>query len=39
MAEGPGGGHHDAIVGSYTSVGRGIFVTTRGYVWVVQDYR
>ena len=36
--EGPGGGHHDNMNGSYTEVGCGIFVTGSNEVWVVQDF-
>ena len=38
MNEGPGGGHHDNILGDHTAVGCGIFVTDSGAVWVVQDF-
>jgi hypothetical protein len=35
--EGPGGGHHDNIVGNYRSVGCGIHQQF-GQVWVIQDF-
>jgi uncharacterized protein YkwD len=39
MAEGPGGGHHDAIVNSnYTQVGIGIIVDSQGQTWVTEDF-
>lgn len=38
LAEGPGGGHYEHIVGPYTQVGCGVFVTTAA-VTVVQDFR
>lgn len=37
--EGPGGGHHDNIVGDYTEVGCGIHVTDADAVWVVHNFR
>ena len=37
--EGPGGGHYEAIVGKYTSIGCGIHVKTDGRVWVSQDFK
>jgi len=40
MDEGPGGGHHDAIMDpNATAVGCGIAVTDAGDVWIVQDFR
>ncbi len=40
MAEGPGGGHYENILrDSSTRVGCGVFVTSSGDVWVVQDFR
>jgi hypothetical protein len=39
MAEGPGGGHHDAIVNpSYTRVGIGIIVDSQGQTWLTEDF-
>lgn len=38
-AEGPGGGHYENIIGPYTSVGCGIYITSANNVWVVQDFR
>jgi len=37
--EGPGGGHYENMIGPYSSVGCGIYVTTGGGVWCVQDFR
>jgi hypothetical protein len=37
--EGPGGGHYQNIIGSHVSVGCGIYVTSAGKVWIVQDYK
>jgi len=38
--EGPGGGHHDNMNSrTFTELGCGIYVTSRGEVWVVQDFR
>jgi hypothetical protein len=37
--EGPGGGHYENIVGDYTEVGCGTYVTPGGEVWVTQDFR
>jgi len=39
MAEGPGGGHYENILGSHTSAGCGIFITSRGNVWLIQNFR
>lgn len=38
MAEGPGGGHYENIIGNYTEIGCGIFVNGKE-VTVVQDFR
>ncbi|HVJ89699.1 MAG TPA: CAP domain-containing protein [Labilithrix sp.] len=39
-AEGPGGGHHDAMASTkYTKAGCGVFVTAKGAVWVVLNYQ
>jgi hypothetical protein len=38
MDEGPGGGHYENIVGARNAVGCGVFVTSSGSVWVVQDF-
>lgn len=37
--EGPGGGHYENIVGRYTEIGCGVFVTPQNRVWVVQNFR
>lgn len=37
--EGPGGGHYENIIGDWTQVGCGTFVTASGDVWVTQDFR
>lgn len=39
MDEGPGGGHYENMMGDYTEVGCGIFVTGGNEVWSVQDFR
>lgn len=39
MAEGPGGGHYEILLGSHTAVGCGIHITGDNLVWVVQDFR
>lgn len=39
-AEGPGGGHHDSMASTkYTKVACGVFVTSRGATWSVQNFR
>lgn len=39
-AEGPGGGHHDAMASKkYTKVACGVFVTAKGTIWSVQNFR
>ncbi len=39
-AEGPGGGHHDAMATTkYKKVACGVFVTSRGAIWSVQNFR
>ena len=39
-AEGPGGGHHDAMASTkYKKVACGVFVTSRGAIWSVQNFR
>jgi|GEM_PF-1330898 len=39
-AEGPGGGHHDTMASTkYTKVACGVFVTSRGAIWSVQNFR
>ncbi len=39
-AEGPGGGHHDAMAStSFTEVACGFHQTSSGAVWAVQDFR
>lgn len=39
-AEGPGGGHHDNMATTkYTKVACGVFVTARGAIWSVQNFR
>jgi uncharacterized protein YkwD len=38
-AEGPGGGHYDNMVGNYTEIGCGVFITAGDFVWVAQDFR
>lgn len=38
--EGPGGGHHDAMASTkYTKVACGVFVTSKGSIWSVQNFR
>jgi hypothetical protein len=37
--EGPGGGHYENIVGDYTQVGCGTYLTPGGDVWITQDFR
>jgi len=37
-SEGPGGGHYENIVGSYTAVGCGVYVSSDGLVTVTQDF-
>jgi hypothetical protein len=38
--EGPGGGHHDAMASTkYTKVACGVFETSRGTTWSVQNFR
>lgn len=39
MDEGPGGGHYENMLGDYSEVGCGIFVTQGGEVWSIQDFR
>lgn len=39
MDEGPGGGHYENMMGDYTEVGCGLFVTGNDEVWGVQDFR
>ncbi|MBX3220402.1 MAG: hypothetical protein KF795_07790 [Labilithrix sp.] len=39
-AEGPGGGHHDNMASTqYTKAACGVFVTSRGAIWSVQNFR
>ena len=39
-AEGPGGGHHDNMASKqYTKAACGVFVTARGAIWSVQNFR
>jgi hypothetical protein len=39
-AEGPGGGHHDNMAGTqYTKVSCGVFSTSHGTIWSVQNFR
>lgn len=39
-AEGPGGGHHDNMASTqYTKAACGVFVTARGAIWSVQNFR
>ncbi len=39
-AEGPGGGHHDAMASTkYTKVSCGLVETSRGTIWSVQNFR
>ena len=39
-AEGPGGGHHDTMATTkYKKVACGVFVTSRGAIWSVQNFR
>ena len=38
--EGPGGGHYESMASrQYTKIGCGITVTSRGDVWVVQNFK
>jgi len=37
-SEGPGGGHYENIVGSYTQIGCGIYIDTNG-ITIVEDFR
>jgi len=37
--EGPGGPHYEIIVGPYSEVGCGVYLTEADNVWVVQDFR
>lgn len=37
-AEGPGGGHYDAMVGGSTHTACGIYTTPAGKVWLVEDF-
>jgi hypothetical protein len=37
--EGPGGGHYENIIGDYTQVGCGTYLTPGGDVWITQDFR
>lgn len=37
--EGPGGGHYENIKGDQTSLGCGVFVTAKGEIWIVQDFK
>jgi hypothetical protein len=37
-SEGPGGGHYENIVGSYTQIGCGIYIDSNG-ITIVEDFR
>ena len=38
FAEGPGGGHYDAIMGKYTKVSCGFGTAANGQIWAVQNF-
>ena len=39
FAEGPGGGHYDAIMGPYTKVACGFGTAANGQIWAVQNFQ